>query len=661
MPRLPPARSPGAPVGVLVRGVVLLACALLGGAGWPDASTPARTGHRAPEDAAVVITVEQYRSLPHVPYATRDAEAIYRWLTVTRGVSARQVTQVTDPTGDRIVSAVVKGAEQVGAGGTLWIFYAGLGALVPSTGLHHLLGRDDTLDHPTGPALEDLALVLADARAARVLVVVDASFQGLGRDGTPLDPAVTITDVALPAPSDPGVIIWPAAAPGQLAGPLEATRNGLFTWYVLGALQGWADGVVGAPDGQVTLEEAQVWVQRRLQALDRDQVPPVDPRPEARGWVLGPAWRAAPPDLSDLAHGPAPELPEAPLVAGPEEDDEELPLAEVEAELRSQFQERADADWAAAYAAAARKDPDATHLLERFLVRYAGWTFYWQGHLFTMSATQVPDARRLLGAGGAIKEPLVRAVRVRGGTVTLGSPAGSPGRRPDETLHTATIPHDLEVGETEVTQELWTTVTGTSPSASRGRYLPVERVSWRQALLFCNELSRLEGRDPVYEVRGTRVSWDRSKDGWRLPTEAEWTLLADPGTFPDHPDPEHACRAANVGDASLDAPPSGPLGRYACDDGAQGSSTVRAHDASAKGLYGLGGNVAEWTWDAYAPLGADPVVDPAPDRPAATRVVKGGSFRAPPHDVRTAARRPLGWDEVADDVGLRVVRTVRQR
>src|SRR5258706_10317813 len=93
-----------------------------------------------------------------------------------------------------------------------------------------------------------------------------------------------------------------------------------------------------------------------------------------------------------------------------------------------------------------------------------------------------------------------------------------------------------------ITQARYAQVTGERPSTAQGDQLPVEGVSWLDAVGFCNALSQREGLAPAYrlhaDVKGIgfdsasgppdgppdrmAVEWDASADGYRLPTEAEW-------------------------------------------------------------------------------------------------------------------------------------------
>lgn len=73
----------------------------------------------------------------------------------------------------------------------------------------------------------------------------------------------------------------------------------------------------------------------------------------------------------------------------------------------------------------------------------------------------------------------------------------------------------------ELMQKEYEEITGNNPSNFSGENLPVENISWLDAVAYCNARSEKEGLTPVYTIDGQNVSWDRSANGYRLPTEAE--------------------------------------------------------------------------------------------------------------------------------------------
>jgi sulfatase modifying factor 1 len=188
-----------------------------------------------------------------------------------------------------------------------------------------------------------------------------------------------------------------------------------------------------------------------------------------------------------------------------------------------------------------------------------------------------------------------------------------------------------------VTQALYAEVTGGRPSAARGDRLPVEGVSWTDAVRFCNALSEREGFTPAYLLHtdvpdagadAGNVEWDASADGYRLPTEAEW---------------EHACRAGTTG------PRYGELDEIAWH---RGNSHERTHDVGGRlpnawGLYDMLGNVWEWCWDVY-----DAEVY------GTYRVLRGGGWFDERWSCRASVRRRSHPTLRIDDVGLRVARSV---
>lgn len=137
-------------------------------------------------------------------------------------------------------------------------------------------------------------------------------------------------------------------------------------------------------------------------------------------------------------------------------------------------------------------------------------------------------------------------VWIQGGSFQMGSPETEPWRSGDETQHTVTV-SGFYMSKYELTQKEYEEVTGSNPSNFKGEHLPVENVSWLDAVAYCNARSERDGLTPAYTIDGQTVSWDRSANGYRLPTEAEW---------------EYACRAGTDTPFYMESSPSAEDANY---------------------------------------------------------------------------------------------------
>lgn len=616
--------------------------------GWPDIAPTSPSGLSHPADAAVLIGVERHDHFSDVPFARRDAQNLAHWARLTRGIPGPRVQLLLDPDADTIRAALRRALALVGPDGVLWVHFSGHG--YPDVrAQQHLLFASDTRwsrsnDLEQTLSVQEIQALLDEDDAKGALFTVDASFSGAGRGGDLLvGRSAQIPQPALPRRAS--VVTWLAAGPGEWAGPLEEARTGLFSWHLVAALRGWADGALTQPDGRLTLEEVQSWVRRQLRATGRQQTPSVDPRGPARAWDLGPAVDAPPTRLDQQPPARPRRVPDVeprPSFDPLAEDDGLDDPAEIEATLRRKHLARVDAAWSQAYARALQGDLDGLRL---FVQKYASVTFYHNARLYEVAAPQVPLARRMLANDGRPVEPLIPTVTIPPGEVTLGSPIGTPHRGASEVLTTARLTRRIAVGTTEVTQGQYATVTGTNPHPNPHPDHPITGLNWYRVAAFCNGLSALDGFDPAYAIRGRQVTVDPTRNGWRLPTEAEWMAAAGA------PPTEHPCSVGNIRDRSETGDPD------LCDDGFAGLSPVKAHPPNELGVYGIHGNAAEWTADAWASLPGRRVTDPRPDQ-GSTRVIKGPSYLTPPEQARIQARHAQRADEPRADLGFRVVRTL---
>ncbi len=234
------------------------------------------------------------------------------------------------------------------------------------------------------------------------------------------------------------------------------------------------------------------------------------------------------------------------------------------------------------------------------------------------------------------------AVRLAPGAFRMGSPESEEGRFPSETLHQVTLTRAMLVGAHEVTQEQYQRVMGTTPSHNAAcPTCPVEKVSWYEAVTFCNRVSERESLELVYWQEGQRVLWNPQASGYRLLTEAEWEYAARAGDETRFSGGE---TIADVGWASTTARgKTHPVGQL---------------QPNAWGLYDMTGNVREWVWDFPGSHSADAVTDPSGAPQGTERANRGGSWSSDERRVRVAYRRWGNPNDRNNSLGFRVARTV---
>ncbi len=282
------------------------------------------------------------------------------------------------------------------------------------------------------------------------------------------------------------------------------------------------------------------------------------------------------------------------------------------------------------------------------------------------------------GPGSALLPFNYEMIEVRPGDFWMGSRTDEPGAKRDEFRHPVSITSAYLIGKTEVTQELWTAVMGTNPSANQtygpddnkvlcekwgvGEKLPVMCITWEEAAAFTNALSALEGLEPVYSKGDDGSSvWNREASGYRLPSEAEWEYAARGGTqdmFAGSNMVSEACTYANL------ANPQTKNDYYAwltwkameCDDGHKKLAEVAQLKPNGYGLHDMNGNIMEWVWDEYAPYEGQPDAPAIDSKNEDHRVRRGGDWSSGIKAGRVASRDHGRATDRLPRAGLRIVR-----
>jgi formylglycine-generating enzyme required for sulfatase activity len=264
-------------------------------------------------------------------------------------------------------------------------------------------------------------------------------------------------------------------------------------------------------------------------------------------------------------------------------------------------------------------------------------------------------------------------VLVQGGTFQMGDVMGDK-EQADETLHTVTVSNFL-LAKNELTFEEYDAfckATGRELPSDHGwgrGKRPVSHVDWYDAVEYCNWRSSQEGLQAVYSINKNSVDsnnsstsdskkWlvttNRSTNGYRLPTEAEWEYAARQrgqkvrfGNGKDIADPKEI----NFDASSSYKKPYSIAGAYR-----EKTLPVGSFSPNTLDLFDMSGNVWEWCGDWYGTYPGRATNDPQGDTGGSRRVFRGGSWGGSPAFVRVAFRGRDTPDRRNSVIGFRLAR-----
>ena len=227
---------------------------------------------------------------------------------------------------------------------------------------------------------------------------------------------------------------------------------------------------------------------------------------------------------------------------------------------------------------------------------------------------------------------------------------------------------NLEVCKYPTTQEMWLEVEKNNPSYFKGDKRPVEKVSWWDAIYYCNKMSKKYNLEPVYNI--TYDDFDkevlkinqigespaepdkadfRKTEGFRLPTEVEWEWFARGGEVA-------------IQDGTFDK-------KYAGSDNPDkvawysGNSKKETHNVETKlsnqlGIYDCSGNVCEWCYDTYIKSNLANGLAYIYDKNQGSRRLKGGYWDTSDYFCAIIDRNSVSNSARSNEIGFRIVRTV---
>ncbi|MEC7984722.1 MAG: formylglycine-generating enzyme family protein [Myxococcota bacterium] len=635
---------------------------------WPKHDVFVAESQPSSEDVVFIISINDYLYVSDFPGAKPNAKAWKKWFEQSKGIPEDRLFFLENENATRknIDKTWKKITKTIGKKGRIWFVYLGYGSshkeqafIIPSdTSLKKNAARK------SGWYWNNIQRYLEKNEEVEVIAFLDACFNGTvpvdeNGDQEPLNIKTETLSAQLLASER--LTYFLSNSMNACLGEIPRLRQLPFSYLALGALRGWGDI---DNDGQITAQEVLGYINKVYTYTAPTRPQDSTLIPESRELVLATAEEEGP-DLEEINWILYPKLKEKrgreflPWdKVGDQSDFDEL-LADLSkkrkmdltfeaerSEKSAALREKAERHWGEVEKFVDQAVDDYSRMAAyAFLDNYKSTRVQVQAQKIDIDINQVQEAEKLIlgmEIPSLADDSGFEFVWVPSGSFIMGSPLEEVDRDEEERQHPVRISNSFYVSASEVTQELYEKVMNENPSAVSDSVLPVNQITWYDAIRFANRLSLKEGLETCYIINGEQVSWPNGTDclGYRLPTEAEW---------------EYASRANSPGLYSggnnIDV-----VAWYESNSSSQ-VQPVRTKAPNQWGIYDMSGNVWEWVWDGYGPYPTEEAIDPIGEDISSYRIRRGGSVGHLERYARSAYRVRVNPNFRSYDIGFRIVRT----
>ena len=206
--------------------------------------------------------------------------------------------------------------------------------------------------------------------------------------------------------------------------------------------------------------------------------------------------------------------------------------------------------------------------------------------------------------------------------------------------HFVELSKGFSISSMLVSQRLYELVMDENPSRFHGSEQPVDTVSWYDAIRFCNRLSELLGYERCYDRRGDQFVWHQDKNGFRLPTEAEWFCAARGGMNTVYSGGDDLLSTSGWR-SGLEQPPKPQSG-----------------NPNPFGLYDMSGLCFSWCFDHFDVFSMERLQDPKGPEKGVQRVCRGGAWNRNAWYSRLSFRCGMDPKHHYNNVGIRLVQNL---